>query len=33
MTAMLNRVLDTLSSYAIVALGLALGGATAIVGA
>jgi hypothetical protein len=33
MTFKLNRVLDTLVSYAIVALGLTLAGATAIVGA
>ena len=33
MTIQMNRVLDVLASYAIVVLGLALGGATAIVGA
>ena len=33
MTFNLNRVLDTLVSYAVVALGLTLAGATAFVGA
>jgi hypothetical protein len=33
MTILMNRMLDTLASYAIVALGLTLGGAVAIVGA
>jgi hypothetical protein len=33
MSIQLNRVLDVLASFAIVVLGLALGGATAIVGA
>lgn len=32
MSLILSRVLDTVSSYAIVVLGLALGGATAAVG-
>jgi hypothetical protein len=33
MSIRMNRVLDVLASYAIVALGLTLAGATAIVGA
>jgi len=33
MSINLNRMLDVLASYAIVALGLALAGATALVGA
>jgi hypothetical protein len=33
MTILMNRLLDTVASYAIVALGLTLAGATAIVGA
>ncbi|MDB5449714.1 MAG: hypothetical protein JWQ52_842 [Phenylobacterium sp.] len=33
MSIQMNRMLDTLSSYLIVALGLTLAGATAIVGA
>jgi len=33
MSIYMNRVLDVLASYAIVALGLTLAGATAIVGA
>jgi hypothetical protein len=33
MSIQMNRILDVLSSYAIVALGLTLAGATAIVGA
>ena len=33
MSIQMNRVLDVLASYAIVALGLTLAGATAIVGA
>jgi hypothetical protein len=33
MTILLNRFLDVASSYAIVALGLTLAGATAIIGA
>jgi hypothetical protein len=33
MSVQMNRLLDTLSSYLIVALGLTLAGATAIVGA
>ena len=33
MTIRMNRLLDTIASYAILALGLTLAGATAIVGA
>lgn len=33
MTILMNRILDVVASYAIVALGLTLAGATAIVGA
>jgi hypothetical protein len=33
MSITLNRILDTLASYVIVALGLTLAGATAVVGA